>query len=214
MEWILKTVGSCDRQRPILSPGVWGRHSAPSSADLVCTSAGKSETRQALHAAEELPWQPEAHHLSSIPSCFLRSELQTTSENASWNIHILSLSLFPPSFLMLWFWSSKRPIPSPPKLFWVPFTSLSDVPSDSWVLVRWRIGIELAQSGSLGSDPPCHTLARLAEWRGVSEEGTLGQAHLTLLKGIHDPVTLLSGGEHKQEREVVMSGSFLDLELC
>ena len=123
-------------------------------------------------------------------------------------------NIFPPSFLMLWFWSSKRPIPSPPKLFWVPFTSLSDVPSDSWLLVRWRIGIELAQSGSLGSDHPCHTLARLAEWRGVSEEGTLGQAHLTLLKGIHDPVTLLSGGEHNQEREVVMSGSFLDLELC
>ena len=42
----------------------------------------------------------------------------------------------------------------------------------------------------------------------------MGQAQLTLLKGIRDPVTLLSGGEHKQEREVVMSGSFLDLELC
>ena len=129
--------------------------------------------------------------------------------------HSYSLSLFfTPSFLMLWFWSSKRPIHSPPKLFWVPFTSLSDVPSDSWVLVRWGIGIELAQSGSLGGDPPCRTLARLAEWRGVSEEGTLGQTHLTLLKGIHDPVTRLSGGEHNQEREVVMSGSFLDLELC
>ena len=53
---------------------------------------------QALHAAEELPWQPEAHHLSSIPSCFLRSELQTTSENASWNINILFLSSLPPPF--------------------------------------------------------------------------------------------------------------------
>ena len=65
-----------------------------------------------------------------------------------------------------------------------------------------------------GVTPPCRTLARLAKLQGISEEGTLGQAHLTLLKGIHDPVTLLSGGEHNQEREVVMSGSFLDLELC
>ena len=65
-----------------------------------------------------------------------------------------------------------------------------------------------------GVTPPCRTLARLAKLQGISEEGTLGQAHLALLKGIHDPVTLLSGGDHNQERKVVMSGSFLDLELC
>lgn len=122
-----------------------------------------------LHTAEQLPWQPEAHHLSFISNSFIRSELQT--EWKMENSYSFSLSL--PSFLMFWCENSK----SGPSLLLLNYSQclfflslMCSLIHECLCLMRWGIGIESAHSTSLGGHPMSHVgkagRMTVCPWRG------------------------------------------------
>lgn len=71
-----------------------------------------------------------------------------------------------------------------------------------------RVPVELVRSCALGDRTP---ITHGQGWQNdsVSPKRPPWGRHISgLLKGIRDPVTLLSGGDLNQDRKVVMSGCF------